>query len=133
MFAVKGVDKTKVKQLNADVNRMQKQIMLKKIAKSAGKFTLRPKAKTGTIEKQATQYQKNIKRKSYKISVQHGNKAVLWFAFYGLIRTIMEPFRDKRDILKLGHLQLSTFTSAFFVIAALSIFCFNERIIRVRR
>jgi len=41
-----------------------------------------------------------------------GTAGSLYFAFYGMIRLIMEPFRDTRDIMMIGNVSTSMVVSA---------------------
>ena len=129
LFFITPVDKKQTHKLKKQIIRMNKLKMLKTI-KSSNMSLRRLNKKVKNLENEVRVEKQKNKIRKFKIPVQHGNKAVMWFFFYGFIRMIMEPFRDETDILMLGKLQLSTFISSIFVAIAGVVFSLNEQIIK---
>lgn len=53
-----------------------------------------------------------------------------YFAFYGIIRVILEPFRDSRDIMMLGSIRTSILVSILWIILGIILIVFAQFIAR---
>lgn len=55
-----------------------------------------------------------------------GTAGSLYFAFYGMIRLIMEPFRDTRDIMMIGNVSTSMVVSALWIVLGITLVIFAQ-------
>ncbi len=65
-----------------------------------------------------------------KYKFKSGTYAFSWFLWYGLIRAIMETFRDKPDILIINGVPVSVIISVIFLIVGIIFILTNENIIK---
>lgn len=77
---------------------------------------------------------KNSKHKSIiwltSVKLEYGSKGIMWFVWYGLIRMILEPFRDEGDILRIGPVPISIVVSAIFFVCGVIFLLINQRKIK---
>ncbi|MDQ7983241.1 MAG: prolipoprotein diacylglyceryl transferase [Spiroplasma sp.] len=59
-----------------------------------------------------------------------GCSGSLYFVFYGMIRLILEPFRDARDIMMIGNVPTSMIVSALWLIFGVVLIVFAQFIAR---
>lgn len=65
-------------------------------------------------------------RKVYK-KIVYGELGAMYLIYYGIVRIIMEPFREEEFIMRVfGNISLSIVTSALFIIAGAVIIVFLE-------
>ena len=65
-------------------------------------------------------------RKIYK-KIVYGELGAMYLIYYGIVRIIMEPFREEEFIMRVfGNISLSIVTSALFIIAGAVIIVFLE-------
>jgi len=59
-----------------------------------------------------------------KMKLMDGSLFSLYFIYYGILRTILEPFRYSAYIMKIGPIPVSIILSIMFVIIGISLFIF---------
>ena len=64
--------------------------------------------------------------------VKFGTLGIMWFVLYGLIRSIMEMFRDNVDILKVGPIPISEVLSILFILFGIVIILLNQNVIKIK-
>lgn len=55
-----------------------------------------------------------------------GVSGSLYFVFYGIIRMILEPLRDSRDIMKIGNVSTSMIVSGIWIVFGLTLVIFAQ-------
>ena len=65
----------------------------------------------------------------YNKKIRSGSVGFLWFALYGILRTIMEPFRADVDILRIGGIESSVLLSVVYFSFGGIFFLLNQKII----
>lgn len=74
---------------------------------------------------------KRISNKFFKrlITFEDGSRALYWFVWYGLLRTILEPFRGNVDILKINSFPISELISVLYFLIGSFAFAINQKYI----
>ncbi len=80
---------------------------------------------TNKFTQDATLLNNSYNPKQYQVTAT-GTVGSLYFAFYGMIRLIMEPFRDMRDIMMIGNVSTSMLVSALWLVLGIVLVIFAQ-------
>lgn len=80
---------------------------------------------THKFRQDATLLNNSYNPNHYRITAA-GTAGSFYLAFYGMIRLILEPFRDERDIMRIGNVPTSMVVSVLWIILGITLVIFAQ-------
>lgn len=115
---IKDLIVKKYKPLKIDVTMKLKQKIKIRTKNLLNKFFIK-------FHQDASLLNQSYNKENYKLTYA-GVTGSCYFIFYGIIRAIMEPFRDSQDIMKINGVSTSVIFSILWVILGVSLLVFAQ-------